>query len=123
MANLGKIYGSEKLDNSVIAYTADNVLQHKMITLDSGIATDLIVGSVIDVTTGALATSTGNVGVLLSPAFAGQNALRIARAPFSVLIKESLIVDSSITLDAVVTALTSQDFAFTDYDKVALRTT
>ncbi|EUB38702.1 hypothetical protein HMPREF1502_1090 [Klebsiella sp. AS10] len=39
------------------------------------------------------------------------------------LIKEALVIDSSLTLDEVVAALTAQGFAFTDYDTVALRTT
>lgn len=123
MANFGKIYGGTKLDNSVIAYTADHVLQDMKVSYPDGIPADLVAGSVVSLSSGAMATSTDNIGVVVSPSVAGQKFLRVARTPFAMLIKEALIVDSFLTLDEVVAALTAQGFAFTDYAEVALRTT
>ena len=47
MANFGKIYGGVKTDSSVIAYTADHVLQDMKISYPDGIPADLVAGSVV----------------------------------------------------------------------------
>lgn len=118
----GQVYSNVDTSSKVLAYTSDNVLFDKLVTLDSGIAADLEVGSVVDAS-GALATSTDDLSVVLSPAFAGQNYIRVARAPHVMLIASELVFDSSLTKEAVVSALESAGYVFSDFSTVALRTT
>lgn len=118
----GQVYSNVDTSSKVLAYASDNVLFDKLVTLDSALTADLEVGSVVDAS-GALATSTDDLSVVLSPAFAGQTYIRVARAPHVMLIASELVFDSSLTKEAVVSALESAGYVFSDFSTVALRTT
>lgn len=123
MAQFGQVYSNVDTSSKVLAYTSDNVLFDKLVTLDSGIAADLEVGSVVN-TSGALATSVDDIaGVVLSPAFAGQTYIRVARPEHSMLIASELVFDAALTKEAVVSELEAGGFVFSDFSTVALRTT
>lgn len=86
----GKLGTSPRGQNDIIAYSVDNVFNQKLVTITLPAIT--YAGSIIDATSGALATSAStNIYVVLEdyPAGAAQT-IRVANA-FGVVLREAVL--------------------------------
>lgn len=120
----GKIFKgrNDQIRDKVVAYTSDGALQDKLVKYTTALTGDLIVGDVIDVSTGAPATLISQeLAVVVEPAFGGDKSVIIANPVHTILKKSGLV--TTLPLNDVVEKLQEGGHTFADFDTVALRTT
>ncbi|KJP43145.1 hypothetical protein SR70_06640 [Klebsiella aerogenes] len=106
---------------SLVAYAADCILQDILVEA-TALQEDLFVGDCVDIN-GAVATDAADIAfVVCEPAKAGSTSFIAVNPVMTIISKMGLITDLDIDNDVVPT-LQKLGFTFSDYDRVALRTT
>jgi hypothetical protein len=109
----------------VIAYATDPLLQDKLVET-AALTADVVAGSIIDISTGSLATSattSANAVVVLDHAESGRTWLKVAR-PFGVCLKKfALIAADSAATEALYPVLVAQGFMLRDAAAFEIPTT
>lgn len=119
----GKVFSSnaDMMRCKIVAYASDGALQDKLLKFENSIPADLIVGDVVDVSTGAKATATtGTLAVVVEPSIAGDKTIIIANPVHTILSKAGL--ETTLPLEDVVEALEALGYTFSDFGNVPLRT-
>ncbi|CAH0148140.1 hypothetical protein SRABI13_00456 [Erwinia aphidicola] len=120
----GKIFSSIDFRHAVVAYAGDPLLQDKKVTISGGVPADLVVGSVVALSSAELATSSGvEYAVVIEPAYAGDAAIIVANPIHTILKSAALVFANGVDADAFRAVMASEGYTFADVDQIALPTT
>jgi hypothetical protein len=83
---------------AVIAYAADHLVFDRHITYSTGAENEILAGSIIDVSTRALATAStesANIAVVLDYVTVGQPYVRVARDGLATVLRQNALIAAS----------------------------
>lgn len=99
---------------AVVAYAADPVNYDRLVTFDSGASTELLAGSLIDLTDRSLAngnTAAADLAIVLDYVPEGQKYIRVARDGLATFIRQNaLSAASSTAIPSLITKLESKGY-------------